>query len=80
MLSTFDNENSTLFFQTEAAENAKIVVKNLFGFFDVLFQAFMTRLTPIIKTRHFLKLTCTDRNNLAALHSFIQTKESKFRV
>ncbi len=71
MLSTFANENSTLFFQTEAAENAKIVVKNLFGFFVVLFQDFMTKLTPIINTRHFLKLTFTDTNNLAVLHSFI---------
>jgi len=45
-------------------------VKNQFGLCHVLFQVFMTRLTPIVKTRHFLKPTFSDRNRLAEFHSF----------
>jgi hypothetical protein len=45
-------------------------VKNQFGLCHVLFQVFMTRLTPIVKTRRFLKPTFSDRNRLSEFHSF----------
>jgi hypothetical protein len=52
-------------------------VKNLFGLQNVYLKAFMTRLTPVVRTRLFLKLTFPDKNRLTALHSFTN-KESCF--
>jgi hypothetical protein len=52
-------------------------VKNLFGLWEVYLQAFMTRLTPVIRTQFFLKLTFSDKNRLAAFVSFVN-KESGF--
>ncbi len=37
----------------------------------------MTRLTPVVRTRLFLKLTFSDKNRLTAFHSFMN-KESGF--
>ncbi len=54
-------------------------VKNLFGIQDVYLQVLLTKLTPVIKTRLFLKLTNADKNRLAAFHTF-DDKENCFRI
>jgi hypothetical protein len=53
------------------------MVKNLFGLPDVYLQVFMKRLTPVIRTRLFLKLTFSDKNRLVGFHLFMN-KESCF--
>jgi hypothetical protein len=56
-----------------------ITVKNMFGLQDVYLQGFMTRLTLVVRTRPFLKLTFSDKSRLAAFHSCID-KESVFAL
>jgi len=46
--------------------------ENLFVLLDVFL--YKIKMTPIVKTRHFLKLTFSDKNRLAAFHSFILDK------
>jgi hypothetical protein len=55
--------------------NEQTIVKNMFGLKDVYFQVFMIRLTLIVKTQNFLKPTFSDKNRIAAFHSFTQTNK-----
>jgi hypothetical protein len=57
----------------------QLKVKNLFGIQDVYLQVLWTRLTLVIKTQLFLKLTYIDKNWLAAFQSF-NDKENCFRI
>jgi hypothetical protein len=45
------------------------IVKNQFGIQDVYLQVLLTRLTPVVKTRLFLKPSDSDKNRLAAFCS-----------
>jgi hypothetical protein len=53
------------------------IEKNLFGIHNVYLQVLLTRLTPVIKTRLFLKPNDSDKNRLAAFQS-LQRKH--FRI
>jgi hypothetical protein len=57
------------------------MVKNLFGVQDILFtiltvylQVLSTRLTPVTKTRFFLKPPNVDKNRLGAFYTFLRKK------
>jgi hypothetical protein len=52
-------------------------VKNLFGLQNVYLKAFMTRLTPVVRTQLFLKVTFSDKNRCTAFDSSMN-KESGF--
>ncbi len=54
-------------------------MKNLFGIQHVYLQHLLTRLTPVIKTQLFLKLTNADKNRLAPFHTF-SDKENCFGI
>jgi len=54
-------------------------MKNLFGLQHVYLQVLLTRLTPVLKTRLFLKPTNVDKTGLATFHSF-NNKENCFHV